>query len=450
MAQRHERDHIVVIGAGFTGLAAAYELTRAGLPVIILEMDNQIGGLAANFEIAHRPVEKFYHHLFTNDHDAIQLTKQLNCHDQLSFTHSKTGIYVQNNFFRLSAPLDVLRFTPLSFPHRIQLGLLLLRARRLKDYKSIESMTAEQWLKTMCPPEVYNNVWLPLLRGKFGAAASQISAVWLWSKLVLRGGSRSGTAKELLGYYRHGLGAFAQRIADHITSAGGTIKTEATAEALIIEAGCIRGVQTSDGPLHANTVIATVPLPVIADLVQPYVSKEHLARLKRIRYLANLSLVLVLSHRLSDFYWLNVADPDFPFVGVIEHTNFQSTADYDGKHIVYLSKYLEDTDPLFSMNKDQLFEFSLPHIKRMFPEFDRSRVQGYHLFKAPYAQPIVECNYPSLIPPRQTPIKGLYIETMAHIYPQDRGCNYAIQNGRSIAKTVEKQIGSSEAERLGI
>jgi len=446
MAQRHERDHIVVIGAGFTGLAAAYELARTQMAVTVLEKAQTLGGLAANFEIAGRPVEKFYHHLFTNDHDAIQLTKQLNCHDQLSFTHSKTGIYVQNNFFSLSAPLDVLRFGPLSFAHRIQLGLLLLRARRLKDYKSIESMTAEQWLKTMCPPEVYNTVWLPLLRGKFGADASQISAVWFWNKLVLRGRSRGATGKELLGYWRHGLGAFAQRIADHITSAGGTIKTEAAAEALIVEAGCIRGVQTSDGPLHANTVIATVPLPVIADLVQPYVSKEHLARLKRIRYLANLSLVLVLSHRLSDFYWLNVADPDFPFVGVIEHTNFQSPADYAGKHIVYLSKYLEDTDPLFSMNKDELFEFSLPHIKRMFPEFDRSWVRGHHLFKAPYAQPIVECNYPSLIPSRQTPIKGLYIETMAHIYPQDRGCNYAIRNGRRIAETVTNQNANSKTE----
>lgn len=448
MAQRHERDHIVVIGAGFTGLGAAYELARTRMAVTVIEKAQTLGGLAANFEIAHRPVEKFYHHLFTNDRDAIQLTKQLNCHDQLSFTPSKTGIYVQNNFFRLSAPLDVLRFTPLSFPHRIQLGLLLLRARRLKDYKSIESMTAEQWLRTMCSPEVYNTVWLPLLRGKFGAAASQISAVWLWSKLVLRGGSRSGTAKELLGYYRHGLGAFAQRIADHITSAGGTIKTEATAEALIVEAGRIRGVQTNDGPLYADAVIATTPLPIIADLVQPYVSKEYLAQLKRIRYLANLSLVLELSKRLSDFYWLNVTDPDFPFVGVIEHTNFQSPADYAGKHIVYLSKYLEDTDPLFSMNKDQLFEFSLPHIQRMFPEFDRSWVQGYHLFKAPYAQPIVECNYPSLIPPRQTPIKGLYIETMAHIYPQDRGCNYAIRNGRLIAKTVTNQIANSKTESL--
>ncbi|MHC5060312.1 MAG: NAD(P)/FAD-dependent oxidoreductase [Planctomycetota bacterium] len=444
MAQGHERDHIVVIGGGFTGLAAAYELARTQMAVTVIEKGQTVGGLASNFKVAHQPVEKFYHHLFTNDHDAIQLTKQLKCHDQLSFTRSKTGIYVQNKFFSLSSPLDILRFSPLSLPNRIQLGLLLLRARRLKDYKSIESVTAEQWLKTMCPPAVYNTVWLPLLRGKFGADASELSAAWFWNKLVLRGRSQDSAAKELLGYYRYGLGAFAQKIAGEIVSNGGFVKTTTTALGLIVADGRIKGVQTNDGPIYANAVIATTPLPIIADLVQPYISKEYLAQLKRIRYLANLSLVLELSRQLSDFYWLNVTDPDFPFVGVIEHTNFQPPTDYDGKHIVYLSKYLRDTNELFSMNKDDLFEFSLPHIQRMFPEFDRSWVQDYHLFKARYAQPVVECNYPSLIPRRQTPIKGLYIETMAHIYPQDRGCNYAIRNGRSIAKTIAKQIGSGK------
>jgi protoporphyrinogen oxidase len=450
MAERHERDHIVVIGGGFTGLGAGYELACRQMAVTVLEKAPTVGGLASNFEVGGRPVEKFYHHLFTNDYDAIELTKELKCNDQLSFAHSKTGIYVQNNFYSLSGPLDLLRFGPLSFAHRIQLGLLLLRARRLEDYKSIESMRAEEWLKTMCPPEVYNTVWLPLLRGKFGEAASELSAAWFWNKLVLRGRSRGATAKELLGYYRCGLGAFAQKIADAIISAGGTVKTTTAAATLIVESGCIKGVQTNDGPIYADAVIATTPLPVIGDLAGPYVSKEYLAQLKRIRYMANLSLVLELSRQLSDFYWLNVTDPDFPFVGVIEHTNFQSITDYAGKHIVYLSKYLRDTDKVFSMNKDDLFEFSLPHIQRMFPEFERSWIQDYHLFKARYAQPVVECNYPGLIPPCQTPIKGLYIETMAHIYPQDRGCNYAIRNGRSIAKTVAKQIGSSKAESPGI
>lgn len=440
MAQRHERDHIVVIGGGFTGLGAAYELARAGLPVIILETDNQIGGLAGSFKIGDQQVEKFYHHWFNNDKHVVELVRELGCDDQLVRSPTRTGIYVNNVFHKLSWPLDVLRFTPLSFSGRIHLGLSVLNARRIKDWKHLESLTAKEWLLKQCGSEVYRIIWEPLLRGKLGVFASEVSAAWFWNKLVSRGGSRNKMGKEELLYYRGGFATFAETIANNIKSAGGVIQTGTEAKALIVEDGCIKGVQTNNGPVYADAVIATTPLPIIADLVRPYVSKEYVADLKRIRYLANVCLVLEMSNSLSNIYWLNVTDPDFPFIGVIEHTNFQSATDYDGKHIVYLSKYLEDTDELFSMNKDELFEFSLPHIKRMFPEFDISWVRRYHVHKARYAQPIVEKYYSDLVPSNVTPLKGFYIATMSQIYPQDRGTNYAIREGRRIGQIVAGRL----------
>jgi protoporphyrinogen oxidase len=389
MTQRCEPDHIVVIGAGFTGLAAAYELARAGLPVIILEMDNQIGGLAGSFKIGDQQVEKFYHHWFNNDKHVIELVRELGCDDQLVRSPTSTGIYVNNVLLKLSSPLDVLRFTPLSFSARIRLGLSVLNARRINNWKHLESLTAREWLLKQCGSQVYRIIWEPLLRGKLGVFAPEVSAAWFWNKLVSRGGSRNKMGKEELLYYRGGFATFAETIANNIKSAGGVIQTGTEAKALVVEDGCIKGVQTINGVIDTRTVIATPALPIIADLVQPYVSKEYLAGLKRIKYLSNVCLVLEMSESLSDIYWLNVTDPDFPFIGVIEHTNFQPPTDYDGKHIVYLSKYLRDTDRLFSMNKDELFEFSLPHIKRMFPEFDISWVRRYHVHKARYAQPIV-------------------------------------------------------------
>ncbi len=59
-------------------------------------------------------------------------------------------------------------------------------------------------------------------------------------------------------------------------------------------------------------------------------------------------MVLELRHSLSDTYWLNVNDPSFPYVGIIEHTNFESPESYGGSHIVYLSKYLPASDPLYT------------------------------------------------------------------------------------------------------
>jgi protoporphyrinogen oxidase len=139
---------------------------------------------------------------------------------------------------------------------------------------------------------------------------------------------------------------------------------------------------------------------------------------------------------LSETYWLNVNDPSFPFVGIVEHTNFQEVETYGGRHIVYLSKYLPATDPLYRMDADELFGFALPHIQRMFPSFDRSWVYAYHVWSARYSQPVIVRNYTRLIPNMRSPIDGLFLATMAQVYPEDRGTNYAIRDGRNTARAL--------------
>ena len=156
--------------------------------------------------------------------------------------------------------------------------------------------------------------------------------------------------------------------------------------------------------------------------------------MRRIRYLANICVVLELDRSLSDIYWLNVNDPSFPFVAVIEHTNFEPASTYAGRHIVYLSKYLPATDAVYGMPDADVVAFTLEHLRRMFPDLADERVLAAHVWRARYAQPVVECGYRRLIPDRQTPLSNLLLATMAQIYPQDRGTNYAIQQGREAAR----------------
>jgi hypothetical protein len=91
---------------------------------------------------------------------------------------------------------------------------------------------------------------------------------------------------------------------------------------------------------------------------------------------------------------------------------------------------------MYQMTAQQIFDFAMPYIEKMFAGFDRSQVQRYHLWKAPYAQPIISCDYSRIMPSNHTPIKGFYIATMAQVYPEDRGTNYAVREGRRIAKMV--------------
>jgi protoporphyrinogen oxidase len=438
-----KKGNVVVIGGGFTGLSAAYELARLGVSVILLERDEQVGGMAGSANTSR--LDKFYHHFFTSDKHLINLATEIGLASHICYAATGTSIYINGKLYRLSSPADLLWFWPLGWADRVRLAMLILRSRKLSDWGMLESQTAEQWLINQCGKRAYSVVWEPLLRAKFGLLAGEVSAVWFWNKLALRGGSRNKAGSEVLGYLGDGFGSFARTLADKIKGLGVKVLTGKPAKLLIIENGFVRGVRTAEETIEAKAVIATTALPIIADLLDGSTSTEYINGLRRIKYLANVCLVLELSSRLSNIYWLCINDPDIPFTGVVEHTNLAPAEHFGGRHIVYLSKYLERDDRLYKMNNRELFEFSLPPLKRIFSDFRREQVQGYHIFKEAFAQPVIERHYSRLICPAETPVKGLYIATMAQVYPQDRGVNYAILQGRQAARKVAEYLGYSRS-----
>ena len=436
MSSGEGRRHVVVIGAGFTGLSAGYELARRGIRATVLEKDDAIGGLAGTFQVGGARLERFYHHWYTSDAHVMELIHELGADECVLPRSPGTGMFYANRIYRLTTPLDLLRFKPLSLLGRIRLGLLLLRAGRVKEWRPLEAQTAEEWLKRLCGEQGYRVVWEPLLRGKFGALAAEVSAVWIWNKLKLRGGSRGKGGGEVLAYFRGGFGALLDRMVAVIEEAGGEVRTRCPAQSLAVDDGRVAAVGTPAGQVEADAVIATPALPIIADLVEPHAEPDYAARLRRIQYLANICLVLQLDRRLTDTYWLNVNDVSFPFVGVVSHTNLEPSETYGGTHIVYLSKYLPASDALYSTSPDDYLEFCLPHLQRMFPEFQRSWVQSHNVWRAPYAQPVVVRHYSKLIPAYESPLRGLRLASMAQIYPEDRGTNYAVREGRAAARAV--------------
>lgn len=419
-----------IVGAGFTGLTMGYYLAKAGWQVTVFERDSDVGGLAGSFKVEGENLEKFYHHWFTNDLHIMDLIKELNGEGNIIIRPTRTGMYYSSHFFKLSSPLDLLKFTPLNIVNRIRLGFVVLAVRVIKDWKKLESITAKDWLTRICGKQGYKVVWEPLLKGKFGRYAEDVSAVWFWNKLKLRGGSRGEKGNENLAYYRGGFAALAEEMTKGIRNMGGKVYLNKTVVAVGNDE-----LKTEDGEIfRADKTVLTTPLPVTTQLLKDTVDKTYLKQLERIQYLGNVCLTLELKQSLSEIYWLNVNDPGFPFVGVIEHTNFEAKETYHGRHIVYLSKYLPTDEPMYNMSEKEFFEFALPYIKKMFPAFDESWVLDYHVWKEAYSQPLVTLHYSNFIPGFNTPLPKVFLNTMAQIYPEDRGTNYAVREGKKMAE----------------
>ncbi len=428
------------MGAGFSGLSAAYELALRGYRPVVLEAADEIGGLAATFPVDGGRLERFYHHWFTSDAEIRRLVSELGLEDRVTYRATRTGTYYANRIYRLSTPLDVMRFPALPFSDRIRLGLTVLRARRVNDWREIEHLSAAEWLRSLGGDRAYEVVWEPLLRGKFGTYADQVSAAWFWSKLLLRGGSRGNRGEERLGYIHGGFSLLAGRMVERIVRAGGEILLDTPATALQSSDARITGVTCRRGLIPADAVVLTPALPIVGNLIAPHVPAPYAERIGRVEYLANVCLVLELKRSLSELYWMNVNDPSFPFVGIIEHTNLDRMDGAAERHIAYFSRYLPRDDPMFRATPEEIVEFALPHVRRMFPQFGPDWIIAAHVWSAPYAQPLVLRNFSKDVPDHRTPLGGAFIATMAQVYPEDRGTNYAVRDGRAVAALVDDYL----------
>ena len=305
MAQRK----VVIIGAGYSGLAAAYELVQSGVHVEIFEQDSEVGGLAGTFELSPGVrIEKFYHHWFTSDRAVLSLIEELGLGSNLKYLQTNTGLYFANSVFRLASPLDLLCFSGIPFIDRVRTGLMALYARRINDWHKLEAQSAEEWLIRIGGRRSYQAIWKPLLAGKFGVEAPNISAVWFWNKLKLRGSSRDPQGKESLVYFKGGFGTLTAGLREKLQTLGVQIHLNTAVQKVCVEAGRCTGLQTAAGQVSADAVLCTVPLPTFLAMT-PDLPADFKSSAERIRFLGNVCLVLRLRRSLSDTYWLNVADP---------------------------------------------------------------------------------------------------------------------------------------------
>jgi protoporphyrinogen oxidase len=157
-------------------------------------------------------------------------------------------------------------------------------------------------------------------------------------------------------------------------------------------------------------------------------------------------------HQLSEegYYWFNLPkSAGYPFLALVEHTNFVSSENFGGEHIIYCGDYLDTDHEYFSLSDEELLERFLPGIKRFNPRFDRSWVRKIWVSKTPYAQPIPLVNHSRNIPSIRTPLAGLYFASMSQVYPWDRGTNFAVEIGRRAAGMMLTDLNENRTAEKG-
>lgn len=427
--------NIAIIGAGFGGMSAAWDLCRAGHKVTIFEAEATPGGLAGGFKQPHWDwaVDKFYHHWFESDQHMKRLFRELGVTEKVMPLRPYTVMLHKERFYPFDSVLAALLYPGLGYGiNKIRFGLVGLYLRLTKNWKPMEKTTVEAWMRKHAGNRVYEEMWEPMVIGKFGERfAREVNMAWMWARLHAR------TTR--LVTYRGGFQAFADDFARILTEHGVEFRYSSSVERVASrpDGGLTLTVKGRELPFDA--CLSTVS-PAAMVRMAPDLPDDYLDGLLSMKSLGAVVMVLALKQQLSKegYYWFNLPKTaGFPFLALVEHTNFLSPEYFGGDHIVYCGDYLEAEHEYFSMTKEQLLEKFLPSLKRINPEFDPSWVRESWLFQTKYAQPVPLLNHSRNIPAVRTPMNGLYFASMSQVYPWDRGTNFAVELGRRAAEIMQ-------------
>ena len=430
-----------VVGGGFLGMTLALRLAQQGKAVTLFESAYSLGGLAGAWQLGDVVWDRHYHVILNTDSYLRHLLRELGVEDEIQWTTTRTGFYVDSQFYSLSNTLEFLRFPPLSFVEKIRLGATIYYASRIKDWKALEKIPVEAWLERWSGRGVVKKIWLPLLRAKLGENYRETSAAFIWATIArMYAARRTGMKRELFGYVSGGyasiVGSFVQALSEAGVQLrlGQPVQSVVRTKTLNVNADRLRIERGSGESEMFDQVVVTTAAPLAAKLC-PDLSAEEKGQLTGLRHQGIICASLLLKQPLGDFYVTNITDSRVPYTAVIEMSALVDRKHFGGNALVYLPKYVASDSFDLHLREELVKERFLSGLEQMYPRFRRSHVLAFQISRVKYLLPISTLRYSDNLPSISTSISGLHIVNSAHIVNGTLNVDQTVQLAESVART---------------
>ncbi|MBS1927162.1 MAG: NAD(P)/FAD-dependent oxidoreductase [Bacteroidetes bacterium] len=424
-----------IVGGGMMGMTIAHRLAQQGHDVTIFEAAPEVGGLASSWMMNDVEWDKFYHVILLSDFYTRGILRDIGVEHQLKWVETKTGFYMGGKLHSMSNSIEFLKFPTLNLIDKFRLGLTIIAASKIKDWRKLEKVPVTTWLKRWSGHNTYQKIWLPLLRAKLGDSYERTSAVFIWATIQrLYGARRSGLKKEMFGYVQGGYRTINNAFQKTLQSEGVSIKTKAR----VSEISSVNGVATirlENEKFDFDEVVVTVPGMLAASLI-PSLSEVEKKKLQNVEYLGVICVALLLNKPVSPYYITNITDTKFPFTGVIEMTALVDPAELKGNHLVYLPKYITADDPLFERDDIFIRDYFLKNFLEMYPAFNETDIRFAGVAKAKQVITVAAIDYSARLPKVKTSLPNIHIINTAHIKDGTLNVNETIR----VAETKLNEI----------
>lgn len=415
---------VAILGGGISGLASAYFLAKKGIRPVIFEASDRLGGLGTHFEHEGVTLDRFYHVILDSDDDLCGLISDVGLADRLIWRETGMGFHIGGRLYGFNGPFDVLRFGALPFADRLRIGLGALYVTQVKRRAlDLDDVFAREWLPRIFGRRVYDRIWEPLLRAKFGERLGTVPAYWVWNTLTREKNGK----QEVKGYLRGGYRFLAQTLAERIRSLGGEIRLACPARSIHGDSD-FAAVDTGAHVERFDAALSTLPIPLTARLASPDLAAS--IPLPDLAYQGVVNAVVLLRKPLQRFYWTVVVDSSFEFQGVVETTHVIPSEWVGGRHLVYLMNYCDAASDLYARPDDLVRRQAVAGLERLYPRFEPSDVEEIYVFRAPHVEPAWTVGYLRKRPAARVAHTALYLATTAQAYPRVTAWNTSVAIAR--------------------
>jgi len=428
---------ISVIGGGILGMTMALELRKKGYSVNIYEAEPGLGGLAKPWEFNGITWDKFYHVILLSDMNTRNLLKELNIEDKMNWVETKTGFYTDGKLYSMSNTVEFLKFPPLRLIDKFRLGLTIIIASKIKNWKKLEKQHVSNWLKKWSGKRTFNKIWLPLLRAKLGEFYKETSAAFIWTTIQrMYAARKSGLKKEMFGYIEGGYKTILYAMQKELINRGVKIHTLYALKNVEVKNGKINLSFDNKPVISTKKLIFTIPSNILVK-TWPDMPTEEKEKHSSIRYLGVSCTTMLLKRQISDFYVTNVTDNNAPFTGIIEMSALVDKKSFNGNSLVYLPKYVGSSDDIFNKTHKEIHKEFKKKILEMYPEIKEEDILAMKTAMARSVFALNTIKYSAKLPEVMSSVDNVYYANSALITNGTLNVNETIDIAKKI---VEKHF----------
>ncbi|HET6341738.1 MAG TPA: NAD(P)/FAD-dependent oxidoreductase [Gemmatimonadota bacterium] len=403
-----ERRPVLVIGAGPAGLTAAHELAERGIPAIVYEQDDQVGGLARTVTYEGYRFDIGGHRFFTKVEAVQRLWEEVLGEDFL-VRPRLSRIYYRDRFF--DYPLKPLNALAGLGP--VEAVRILVSYARARVLPHPEEHTFEEWVVNRFGRRLFEIFFRTYTEKVWGVPCSEIGADWAAQRIknldlktavlhALASGRKDGavvtTLIDRFHYPRFGPGMMWERMRDRLARRGVETVLETEVVRLRHSGGRVDAVtirdHTGERELEVDGVISSMPLGRLVGALDPGPPPDVQAAADRLRHRDFLTVVLIVGREeVFPDNWIYVHSPDVRVGRVQNFKNWSPEMVPDpATTALGLEYFVHEGDDLWSAPDEKLLERGVREMERL-GLVRGSDVRGGTVVRMPKAYPLYDPHY---------------------------------------------------------